>query len=127
MDTQASRRQEATHQRLTEAHKHVFRVFEDVQKYLRETTGITLETVRHGFSGVRDTKRTISWRRPGSEETVLSVTFDVREAGDEIVVHLSGDPVYRTSLPSPRYDERFDEAIRDELIARLDEAATNQE
>ena len=41
MDTQASRRQEATHQRLTEAHKHVFRVFEDVQKYLRETTGIT--------------------------------------------------------------------------------------
>ena len=127
MDTQASRRQEATHQRLTAAHQHIFRVFEDVQKYLRETTGITLETERHGFSGVRDTKRTLSWRRPGSEETVLSVTFDVREAGDEIVLHLSGDPVYRTSLASPHYDERFDEAIRDELIARLDEAATNQE
>ena len=52
MDTQASRRQEATHRRLTEVHQHIFRVFEDVQKYLRQSTGITLETVRHGFSGV---------------------------------------------------------------------------
>ena len=49
MDTQASRRQEATHRRLTEVHELIFRVFEDVQKYLRESTGITLETVRHGF------------------------------------------------------------------------------
>ena len=105
----------------------IFRVFEDVQKYLLQSTGITLETVRHGFSGVRDTKRTLSWRRPGSEDTVLSVTFDVREAGDEIVIHLSGDSVYRTSLASPRYDKRFDETIQDELIARLDEAVTNQE
>ena len=127
MDTQASRRQEATHQRLTEAHQHIFRVFEEAQKFLRRSTGITLETVRHGFSSVRDTKRTLSWRRPGSEDTVLSVTFDVREAGDEIVVHLSGDPVYRMSLASPGYDGRFDEKIRDELIARLDEAVTNQE
>ena len=79
--------------------------------------------------GVRDTKRTLcSWRRPlSSEDTVLSVTFDVREAGDEIVIHLSGDSVYRTSLASPRYDKRFDETIQDELIARLDEAVTNQE
>ena len=127
MDTQASRRQEATHQRLTEAHQHIFRVFEEAQKFLRGSTGITLETVRHGFSSVRDTKRTLSWRRPGAEDTVLSVTFDVREAGDEIVIHLSGDPVYRMSLASPGYDERFDEKIRDELIARLDEAVTNQE
>ena len=50
MDTQASRRQEATHQRLTEAHQHIFRVFEEAQKFLRGSTGITLKTVRHGFS-----------------------------------------------------------------------------
>ena len=127
MDAQASRRREATHQRLTEAHQHIFRVFEDVRKYLQESTGITLATVTHGFSGVKDTKRTLSWKRPGSDDTVLSVTFDVREAGDEIVVHLSEDPVYRTSLASPRYEGPLDEAIQDELIARLDEAVTNQE
>ena len=57
----------------------------------------------------------------------MSVTFDVREAGDEIVIHLSGDPVYRMSLASPSYDGWFDKKIRDELIARLDEAVTNQE
>ena len=52
-----------------------------------------------------------------SEDTVLSVTFDVREAGDEIVIHLSGDSVYRTSLASPGYGQRFDDTIPDELIA----------
>ena len=56
-----------------------------------------------------------------------SQTHHLREAGDEIVIHLSGDSVYRTSLASPRYDKRFDETIQDELIARLDEAVTNQE
>ena len=127
MDTQASRRQEATHQRLTEAHQYIFRVFEEAQKFLQRSTGITLATVRHGFSSVRDTKRTLSWIRPGSEDTVLLVTFDVREAGDEIVIHLSGDPVHRMSIASPGYDGRFDETIRGKLITRLDEAVTNQE
>ena len=42
------------------------------------------------------------------------------------MIHLSGDSVYRTSLASPGYDKRFDETIQDELIARLDEAVTNQ-
>ncbi len=125
MDTLAARRQEATHVRLTKAHEHIFRVFEDVKKFVQKSTGISLDTVRHGFSGVRDTKRTLSWRRPGSEETVLSVTFDVREAGDEVVIQLSGAPVYRTSVVNPRYGDRFDETIRDRLLALLHEAVAN--
>ena len=116
MDTQASRRQEATHGRLREAHEQIYRVFNDVQKYVRESTAINLNTVQHGYKGVRDTKRTLSWIRPGSEETVLSVTFDVREAGDEIVIDLSGEPMYRTSLASPSYEGRFDEAMREECL-----------
>ena len=127
MDTEASRRQEATHRRLIEAHEHIFRVFNDVEKYVRRSTGVSLDTVRHGFSGVRDTKRTLSWKRSGSADTVLSVTFDVGEAGDEVVIHMSGDPVYRTSVDSPRYNRLFDEAIRDELIAQLHDAVTIQE
>ena len=89
--------------------------------------GISLNTLRHGFKGVTDTKRALSWTRPGSEETVLAVTFDVRQAGDEIVIELSGDPVYRTSLAAPHYESEFDEAIREELIARLYEAVTQRE
>ena len=127
MDTESSRRREVTHRRLTEAHEHIFRVFNDVEKYVRESIGISLNTVRHGFKGVTDTKRTLSWTRPGSEETVLAVTFDVREAGDEIVINLSGDPVYRTPLAAPRYEGGFEEEIREELIARLHEAVMHRE
>ena len=124
MDTEASRRQEATHQRLVEAHRNVRRVFNDVEKHVRESAGVSLTTVQHGFQDVRDTKRTLSWKRAGSEDTVLSVTFDVREAGDELVINLSGEPVYRTSLASPHYEDRFNDAIRDVLIVKLHEAVT---
>ena len=64
----------------------------------------------------------LSWKRAGSEETVVKVMFDVREAGDELVISLSGEPVYRTSLTAPHYGNQFDNAIRDVLIARLHEA-----
>ena len=125
MDSEASRRQEATHQRLVEAHRNVRRVFNDVEKHVRESAGVSLTTVQHGFQDVRDTKRTLSWKRAGSEDTVLSVTFDVREAGDELVINLSGEPVYRTSLASPHYGDRFNDAIRDVLIAKLHDAVTS--
>ena len=81
-----------------------------------------------GYSVVGDLGRnTLGWVRPGSEDTVLSVTCEVLEAGDEIVILLSGDPVYRTSITSPRYDSEFDEAIRERLIDHLHAAVTNQE
>ena len=127
MDTEASRRQEATHRRLVEAHKQVYRVFNDVGKHVRESAGVSLIAVQHGFQGVRDTKRTLSWKAEGSDETVLSVTFDVREAGDELVTALSGEPVYRTSLASPRYEDPFDDALREVLTTRLFEAVTGRD
>ena len=40
-------------------------MFNHVEKYVRETTGISLNTVRYGFKGVSNTKRTLSWTRPG--------------------------------------------------------------
>ena len=127
MDTEASRRQEATHRRLVEAHEHVYRVFNDVGRHVRESAGISLNTVRHGFQGVRDTKRKLSWQAKGSDDTILSVTFDVREAGEELVIALSGEPVYRTSLASPRYEDPFDDALREALITRLFEAVTSRD
>ena len=124
MDTQAQRRREATHRRLSEALKQTLRVHEDVRKSL----GIVLNRSQTGYSVVGDLGRnTLGWVRPGSEDTVLSVTCEVLEAGDEIVILLSGDPVYRTSITSPRYDSEFDEAIRERLIDHLHAAVTNQE
>ncbi len=68
----------------------------------------------------------LSWQAEGSDETVLSVIFNVREAGDELVIDLSEEPVYRTSLASPHYGDRFDEAMRHGLIARLYEAVKDR-
>ena len=124
ISTEAGQRTAETHVRLVEAHRHIARVFNDVTTKLRERERISLNAVQHGFQGVRDTKRTLSWKRAGSEDTVLSVTFDVREAGDELVIELSGEPIYRTSLASPHYGDRFDDAIRDVLIAKLHDAVT---
>ena len=99
ISTEAAQRTAETHARLVEAHRHIARVFNDVTTKLRERERISLNAVQqHGFQGVRDTKRTLSWKRAGSEDTALSVTFDVREAGDEIVIELSGEAIYRTSL-----------------------------
>ena len=124
MDTQAARRQDATHRRLSEALKQIHRVHVDVRKSL----GIVLNQLQTGYSVVGDLGRnTLGWGKPGSEDTVLSVMCEVREAGDEIVIHLSGDPVYRTSIISPRYNGQFDEEIRNWLLVRLREAVTNPE
>ena len=56
---------------------------------------------------------------------MLSVQCEVREAGDEIVISLSGEPVFRTSTTAPRYDEPFDEVVRRWLLTRLHDAVTN--
>ena len=126
MDTEASRRTAQTHTRLVEAHRHIARVFEDVTRELREQERIFLGGTLHGAPSVADPKRMLSWQAEGSDETVLSVIFNVREAGDELVIDLSEEPVYRTSLASPHYGDRFDEAMRHGLIARLYEAVKDR-
>ena len=67
----------------------------------------------------------MGWIEPGSDEALLSVECEVREAGDEIVISLSGDPVFRTSTAAHRYGEPFDEMVRRWLLARLHDAVTN--
>ena len=62
--------------------------------------------------------------RQGSSDSVLSVVCEVREAGDEIVIRLSGEPVYRTSVASPNYGDQFDATVRRWLLDRLHEAIT---
>ena len=49
----------------------------------------------------------------------------MREADDEIVISLSGEPVFRTSTAAPRYGEPFDEVVGCWLLARLHDSVTN--
>ena len=43
------------------------------------------------------------------------------------MIALSGEPVYRTSLASPRYEDPFDDALGEVLITRLFEAVIGRD
>ena len=58
---------------------------------------------------------------------MLSVKNEVREVGGEIVIYLSGEPVFRMATESPSYSARFDEIIRVWLLARLREAVSSRD
>ena len=72
-------------------------------------------------------RNTLGWVKPGSNDAMLSIKCEVREAGDEIVISLLGEPAFRTSVAAPRYGEPFDEEVRLWLLARLHDAVTNSD
>ena len=116
MDTGAARRRAETHTRLARALKEIQRVHEDVRKSLefpvhRRQSGWSVS----GALG----RNTLGWIEPGSDDAILSVGCEVREAGDEVVISLSGEPVFRTSISAPRYGDRFDEEVSRWLLMRL--------
>ena len=122
MDTQAARRRADTHARIGKALSQIQRVHDDTRKSLGFP--VNQRQSNWGISGATG-RNTLGWIEPGSNEAILSVTCEVRETGDEIVISLSGEPVIRASTTAPRYDESFDEAVRRWLLARLHDAVTN--
>ena len=122
VDTAAERRRIETTKRLAEALKQVQRVHDQIQKSLRGSLGIG-QTGYNIAGGVG--KNTLFWQRPGSNDRVMSTTYRVREAGDEIIIEMSGETVFRTSIVAPCYDDEFDQTIRAWLLKRLREAISD--
>lgn len=121
LGTEAERRQAATAERLAEALKQVMRVHKEVRASLR-ARGVPLGGSQSNWSIVGGLgSNTLRLVRPGGD-SVLSVQCETLETGDEIMIRLSGDPVYRTSVASPRYGDQFDNTIRNWLLDRLHEA-----
>ena len=90
-----------------------------------ESSGVPLGWRQSNWSVVEGLGRnTLGLVKPGSADSVLSVVCEAREAGDEIVIHLSGEPVYRILVASPNYSDQFDATIRSWLLDRLHEAIT---
>ena len=122
LGTEAARRQAATAARLSEALRQIQRVHREVLTNL-ESSGVPLGWSQSGWSVVEGLGRnTLGFVRPGSSDRILSVVCEAREAGDEMVIHLSGEPVYRTLVSSPNYTDQFDATIRGWLLDRLHEA-----
>ncbi len=119
-DTEAERRRVNSVQRLGAAVQHVSRVFHGcLQEKLKSLFGLA----QTGYSVTATAGRnTLMFRRTGSDETLLSVPYEVLEAGDELVFALAGETTYRTDLGAPEYGEVFSEAIEAWLLKRLRQA-----
>ncbi len=124
LGTDAAHRQAATANRLSEALKQIQRVHREVVDDL-ESNGVPLGWSQSNWNVAEGLGRnTLGIVSSGSANRVLSVLCEAREAGDEIVIHLSGEPVYRTLVASPNYNDQFDATIRSWLLNRLHDAIT---
>ena len=123
IDTAAERRRIETTKRLGEALKEVQRVHNKVQK---ESLRGGLSLVQGGYNIAGGVGRnTLSWQKSGSNDRVMSTTYQVKEAGDEIIIEMSGETVFCTSIVAPCYDDEFDQTIRAWLFKRLREAISD--
>ena len=119
LGTEAAHRQAETAVRLSEALKQVQHIHHEVQANL-ESSGVPLSWSQGGWSVAEGLGRnTLGLVMQGAYNRILSVVCEVKEASDEIVIHLSGEPVYRTSVSSPNYDETFDVTIQSWMVDRL--------
>jgi eukaryotic-like serine/threonine-protein kinase len=118
-NTEAERRRVNSVQRLGAAVQHVSRVFHGLKEKLKGA----FELAQTGYS-VSATAgfNTLMFRRTGSDETLLSVSYEVSEAGDELVFTLAGETTYRADLGAPEYGEVFSEAIEAWILKRLRKA-----
>lgn len=116
LDTSANRRLTATITKLSEALRRVQKVFNQVQQSIGGNLSISQTGwVVTGESG----QNTLFWTRQGSTDRILSVTYEFVPAGEELLLRMSGETVYRTDLAEPDYSDDFQNAVQTWLAARL--------
>jgi hypothetical protein len=122
IDTAAQRRRVVTTERIGEALRQLDQVHRHLQKSLRGTLALgQTNFVVKGDIGTN----TLFWFKPGSNETMISTTYDAREVGDETIVRMSGETVFRTPITSPNYGDQFQLAVRAWVLARIREAVSD--
>lgn len=116
LDTSANRRLTETIAKLSDALRRVQQVFNQVQQSLGGS--LSISQTGHMVTGERG-QNTLLWSRQGSTDRILSVTYEFVPAGEELVLRMSGETVYRTDLAEPSYGDDFQSAVRTWLAARL--------
>ncbi|PWB94098.1 serine/threonine protein kinase [Methylosinus sporium] len=119
MNTQSERRRLESINRFECAIQEVWTLYKEVQNELEGTLALS-QTGMHITSEFG--RNTLFWSRRGSSDRVLSTTYEVLEAGDEIIIRMSTESVYRTPLAEPSYETPFRDAVRSWLLARLNSA-----
>ena len=120
--TSAERRRVATVKRLGTALKHVQGVHFEVQKSFQG--GFDFGETGYSITGEVG-RYTFFWKRTGSNDQVMSAICEAREAGDEIIIRMSGDTIHRTPITSPRYDDEFRQVLKAWLLAKIRMAITD--
>jgi hypothetical protein len=116
LDTTVNRRVTETIAKLGDGLKRVQQIFHEVQ----QSIGGSLSITQTGWAVTGESgQNTLFWTRQGSSDRILSVTSEVVPAGEELLVRMAGETVYRTDLAQPDYGESFHGTIRRWLAARL--------
>lgn len=116
LDTNANRRLSATIATLHDALGKVQQVFDQV----RQSLGGNLSIGQTGWAVSGEIGRnTLFWSRQGTHDPILSVTYEIVPTGEELLLRLSGETVYRTELAEPIYGAQFQNAVQAWLAARL--------
>lgn len=116
LNTSADRRLTATVTKLSDALRKVQQVF----NLLQQAIGGNLSIGQTGWVVTGESgQNTLFLSRQGSTDRLLSVTYEFLPAGEELILRMSGETVYRTDLAEPDYGDDFQNAIRTWLAARL--------
>jgi serine/threonine-protein kinase len=116
LGTSSERRKADNYKRISEALRQVNAVFTELEKSL----GGTLALSQTAWNVIGDSgTNTLFWSRIGSNDRLLSVTYEARVVGDEIAISLSGEPTFRTSVGNPKYNDDFRSVVQSWLLARL--------
>ena len=116
VDTAPERRRVETTKRLGDALQQVRRVHNEVKESFRG--GLGLGQTGHGIDAEVG-MITLFWVRPGSNDRVMSTTCEAREVGDELIIRMSGETIFRTPIASPRYGDEFQQMVRAWLLTRI--------
>ena len=122
VDTAAERRRVETTRRISEVLRQVQSVYTEIEKSFNGTLGL-IQTGHHvaGDSG----RNTLIWKRPGSDDRLVSTTYEAIEAGDELIVRMSGETVFRTPISLPSYGDEFRSAVRAWVLSRVRNAISD--
>lgn len=122
LDTTVNRHLAKTIAEFHEALRRVQYLFEEVQKSI----GSSLSVTQGGYNVTSERgQNTLFWTRQGSSDRILTVTNEIVMAGEELLVKMSGETIYRTGREKPDYGDGFHHSVREWLAARLRIALTD--
>lgn len=116
LDTSVNRRLMTTIAKLTDGLRKVKDVFNQVQ----QSIGGNLSISQTGWNVTGENgQNTLFWTHHGSTDRILSVTYEFVPAGEELLLRMSRQTVYRTDFAQPDYGDGFESAVTKWLAARL--------